>query len=125
MTDPPPDANTRLAVQRTRLAHERTLMAWIRTCASLIAFGFTIYQIFRYLATSERLHAPFVSPQIVGLAMILIGLIALVLAWIQHRRDITALQAEYGAMPFSIAGLIAALIAGLGAIALIGVTLRF
>jgi hypothetical protein len=28
-------------------------------------------------------------------------------------------------MPFSIAGLIAALIAGLGAIALIGVTLRF
>ena len=101
MTDPPPDANTRLAVQRTRLAHERTLMAWIRTATSLI------------------------SPQIVGLAMILIGLIALVLAWIQHRRDITALQAEYGAMPFSIAGLIAALIAGLGAIALIGVTLRF
>ena len=100
-------------------------MAWIRTCASLIAFGFTIYQIFRYLATSERLHAPFVSPQIVGLAMILIGLIALVLAWIQHRRDIRALQADYGAMPFSIAGLIAALIAGLGAIALIGVTLRF
>jgi len=51
--------------------------------------------------------------------------IALVLAWIQHRRDIRALQADYGAMPFSIAGLIAALIAGLGAIALIGVTLRF
>jgi putative membrane protein len=84
-------------------------MAWIRTCASLIAFGFTIYQTFRYLATSERLRAPFVSPQIVGLAMILIGLIALVLAWVQHRRDLGALQAEYGSMPFSIVGLIAAL----------------
>src|ERR1700752_5106484 len=70
MTDPLPDANTRLAVQRTRLAHERTLMAWIRTCTSLIAFGFTIYQIFRYLSTSERLRAPLVSPQIVGVAMI-------------------------------------------------------
>jgi putative membrane protein len=100
-------------------------MAWIRTCTSLIAFGFTIYQIFRYLATSERLRGPFVSPQIVGVAMILVGLIALVLAWIQHRRDIRALQADYGAMPVSMAGMIAALIAGLGVIALIAVTLRF
>lgn len=40
------DANTRLAVERTRLAHERTLMAWVRTSLALIAFGFTIYQIF-------------------------------------------------------------------------------
>lgn len=125
MTDQSPDANTRLAVQRTRLAHERTLMAWIRTCTSLIAFGFTIYQIFRYLATSERLRAPFVSPQIVGVAMIVIGLVALVLAWIQHRREMTALRDEYGTMPFSIAGVTAALIAGLGLIALIAVTLRF
>lgn len=125
MTEEPLDANTRLAVQRTRLAHERTLMAWIRTCTALIAFGFTIYQIFRYLATSERLRSPFVSPQIVGVAMILIGLVSLVLALIQHRRDIKALQADYGAMPFSMAGLIAAMIAGLGVIALIGVTLRF
>jgi putative membrane protein len=66
-----------------------------------------------------------VSPQIFGVTMILIGLIALALAWIQHRRSMKALQAEFGAMPFSIAGVIAALIAGLGAIALIGVTLRF
>ena len=125
MTDQVPDANTRLAVQRTRLAHERTLMAWIRTCTSLIAFGFTIYQIFRYLATSERLREPFVSPQIVGVAMILIGLIALVFASVQHRREMTALQGEYGAMPLSIAGMTAAMIAGLGVIALIAVTLRF
>ncbi len=125
MTDQPSDANTRLAVQRTRLAYERTLMAWIRTCTSLIAFGFTIYQIFRYLATSERLRAPFVSPQVVGVAMILVGLIALVLAWIQHRRDMKALQAEFGVLPFSMAGMMAALIAGLGVVALIAVTLRF
>jgi putative membrane protein len=125
MTAQPPDANTRLAAERTRLAQERTLMAWIRTCTSLIAFGFTIYQAFLYLSTVEQLKAPVVSPQIFGVTMILIGLIALALAWIQHRRSMKALQAEFGAMPFSIAGVIAALIAGLGAIALIGVTLRF
>jgi putative membrane protein len=125
MTALPPDANTRLAAERTRLAQERTLMAWIRTCTSLIAFGFTIYQAFLYLSTVEKLKAPVVSPQIFGVTMILIGLIALALAWIQHRRSMKALQEEFGAMPFSIAGVIAALIAGLGAIALIGVTLRF
>ncbi len=125
MTDQTPDANTRLAAERTRLAQERTLMAWIRTCTSLIAFGFTIYQIFRYLSTSERLRAPFVSPQIFGVVMILIGLTALVLAWLQHRQSMKKLQADFGPMPFSIAGMIAALIAGLGLIALIGVTLRF
>jgi putative membrane protein len=119
------DANTRLAAERTRLAYERTLMAWVRTCTSLIAFGFTIYQIFRYLSTSERLRAPFVSPQVFGVVMILIGLTALILAWLQHRQGMKALRAEFGSTPFSIAGLIAALIAGLGLIALIGVTLRF
>jgi putative membrane protein len=86
MTDQAPDANTRLAAERTRLAQERTLMAWVRTCTSLIAFGFTIYQIFRYLSTSERLRAPFVSPQVFGVVMIVIGLTALVLAWLQHRQ---------------------------------------
>ncbi|HET9117977.1 MAG TPA: DUF202 domain-containing protein [Pseudonocardiaceae bacterium] len=125
MPDQTPDANTRLAAERTRLAQERTLMAWIRTCTSLIAFGFTIYQIFRYLSTSERLRAPFVSPQIFGVVMILIGLTALVLAWVQHRQSLKQLQADFGPMPFSIAGMIAGLIAGLGLVALIGVTLRF
>jgi inner membrane protein YidH len=124
MTDQAPDANTRLAAERTRLAQERTLMAWVRTCTSLIAFGFTIYQIFRYLSTSERLRAPFVSPQVFGVVMIVIGLTALVLAWLQHRQGMNKLQADFGPMPYSIAGLIAAMIAGLGLIALIGVTLR-
>jgi putative membrane protein len=56
--------------------------------------------------------------------MILIGLTALVLAWLQHRQGIKGLQANFGSMPFSIASVIAGLIAGLGLIALLGVTLR-
>lgn len=118
------DVNTRLAAERTQLAQERTLMAWVRTATSLIAFGFTIYQIFRYLSTSERLSAPLVSPQVFGATMIVIGLIALVLAWLQHRQAMRVLKADFGSMPFSIAGVVAALIAGLGVIALVGVTLR-
>jgi hypothetical protein len=34
------------------------------------------------------------------------------LAWIQHRQEMKALQAQVGAMPYSIAGIMAGLIAG-------------
>lgn len=125
MTGSPLDANTRLAAERTRLAHERTMMAWVRTTTSLIAFGFTIYQIFQLLADAEQVREPVVSPQIVGVVMIVIGLTALVLAWLQHRQALRVLRADFGPMPYSVASVVAALIAGLGVIALIGVTSRF
>jgi putative membrane protein len=124
MADRPLDANTRLAAERNRLAQERTMMAWTRTSTSLIAFGFTIYQIFRYLSESERLRDPYVSPQVFGVAMILVGLTALILAWIQHRQELKTLRADFGPMRYSIASIVAAMVAGLGLIALLGVTLR-
>ena len=124
MTDRPLDPNTRLAAERNRLALERTLMAWTRKATSLIAFGFTIFQIFQYLSESERLAAPFVSPQLVGTVMIVIGITALILAWVQHRQELAALRVEFGPMRYSIASIVAALIAGLGVLALLAVTLR-
>ena len=124
MPDRPLDANTRLAAERNRLALERTLMAWTRTSTALIAFGFTIYQIFRYLSENERLRDPYVSPQVFGVAMILVGLAALILGWIQHRQELRALRSDYGPMRYSIAAIVAALVSGLGVIALLGVTLR-
>jgi putative membrane protein len=122
-TDHPLDTSTRLAVERTRLANERTLMAWIRTSTSLIAFGFTIFKFFQYLATEEHRHTV-VSPWIVGMVMILIGLTGLALAWIQHRQQLSALKVEAGPMPYSISGIMAGLIAILGVIALVVVVLR-
>jgi putative membrane protein len=124
MADGALDANTRLAAERNRLALERTLMAWTRTSTSLIAFGFTIYQVFQYLADSERLSDPYVSPQVIGVVMILIGLVALTLAWVQHRQELKALTADFGSMRYSIAAVVAAMVIGLGVMALLGVTLR-
>jgi len=99
-------------------------MAWIRTSTSLIAFGFTIFKFFQYLATNERRREPILSPWVVGMMMILVGLTGLTLAWIQHRQEMKALQAEVGPMPYSIAGIMAGFIASLGAIALIAVALK-
>ena len=121
---PPPDTSTRLAADRTRLALERTLMAWVRTCTSMIAFGFGIYQFMQYLTTKEQLRQPIVSPQLFATLLIVTGLTALALAWVQHRQAMRALRAEFGAMPYSIAGVMSAFIAGLGVVALVGVALR-
>jgi putative membrane protein len=123
MADQPLDTSTRLAVERTRLANERTLMAWIRTSTSLIAFGFTIFKFFQYMETQEHRHE-IVSPWIVGMTMILVGLIGLALAWFQHRQQLKALKAQAGPMPYSISGVMAGLIAVLGVIALVVVTMR-
>jgi putative membrane protein len=124
VADGPLDASTRLAVERTRLASERTLMAWIRTSTSLIAFGFTIFKFFQYLSTEEELRKAIVSPWVVGVLMIVIGLAGLTLAWFQHRQEMKALKAEAGAMPYSISGIMAGLIAILGVVALVVVIWR-
>ncbi|GJF13792.1 hypothetical protein NGTWS0302_34720 [Mycolicibacterium cyprinidarum] len=124
MADRQLDISTRLALERTRLAAERTLMAWIRTSTSLIAFGFTIFKFFQYLATEEARRGPLLSSWAVGMIMIVIGLAALVLAWFQHRQEMKTLRAEGAHMPHSLAGVTAGLIACLGLFALVVVAWR-
>jgi len=118
------DAFTRLAADRTRLALERTLMAWVRTCTSMIAFGFGFYQFMQYLSTNEPSRQPLISPQLFATLLIVSGLTALALAWLQNRQAMRTLRAEFGDMPYSIAGVMSAFIAGVGIVALIGVALR-
>ena len=117
--------STDLAVDRTRLAHDRTLMAWVRTSASLISFGFTIYKFFQYMkdegqSVQDRAFGP---PQF-AMFLIAIGLISLVLATIQHRREMKAMRAHYVHVPYSMATLVGALVAILGVVTFGAVILR-
>ena len=108
-------ASTDLAVDRTRLAHDRTLMAWVRTSASLISFGFTIYKFFQYMKDDGRViqERAFGPPQF-ALFLITIGLIALVLATIQQRREMKLMRAHYTHVPYSLATVVGALVGLLG-----------
>jgi len=116
------DTSTHLAVLRTRLALERTMMGWMRTSTSLIAFGFTIYKFFEYRASEN--HRTVVSPWIVGILMISIGLAGLALGVIQHYRMSAVLKAQDDDLPPTLAGPLAALIAVLGLLALVVVGFR-
>jgi putative membrane protein len=115
------DVNTRLGVERTRLAHERTLMAWVRTSTSLISFGFTIYKAFQYLVqnTAATADRHWLTPRIFALAMITLGVAALILATIQHVRDVRSLEHEFGPASRSVSALVASIVALLGCVALI------
>lgn len=125
----PPDAAlpaaTKLALERTRLAYERTLMAWVRTATSLISFGFTLYKFFQYLHDDKPVtDAGLLGPRGFALVMISIGLTALALATVEHRRNMQSLRAEYGPVPLSLSAFVAGLIAMLGIIGLLSVLLH-
>jgi putative membrane protein len=116
-----------LAVDRTRLANERTLMAWIRTAVSLISFGFAIFKFFQFLRETNPEHAAHSAfgPHLFAILMITIGLTALTLAWIQTRQELKVLRQMAGPMPYSLASVIAAMVAVLGIVALTAVLFRW
>jgi putative membrane protein len=114
-----------LAVNRTRLAYDRTLLAWVRTATSLITFGFTIYKFFQLeSARVEPRPERLIGPRQFALLMIVIGIASLLLATLDHRRDLKTLRAQYPDGHRTLAGIIAGLVALLGLVALFAVVFR-
>jgi putative membrane protein len=121
-----PDTSTDLGIDRTRLSYDRTLLAWIRTATSLITFGFAIQQFFRIARFGEAESKGIIGPHVFGLAMIIIGVLALLLATLDHRWRMLALQARLPAKePYrSSASMLAALVALLRLLGLASMLLR-
>ena len=94
-------------------------MAWVRTSLTLITFGFGIAKFYQYLQETQGEGAPHMGPRMVGMIMISIGLVALGSANVQHRRALRALRSECPGLPFSTAGVTAAVIMVLGIVAFV------
>lgn len=77
----------KLALERTVLAADRTMLAGVRTSVSFIGFGFTIFNVLKYLQE----HAPMKllrpqTPRNFGLFMLLAGTVPLFVMIIQYSR---------------------------------------
>lgn len=133
MTDPIParqplNQQAELAKERNRAAAERTLMAWIRTCLSLIGFGFGVDRIVsavQSLRVAEDIN-PVRLSRLLGLAFIALGTYAMIVAAIEHRQELRHIQREdYFYTPRRSLGLVVAIaLVAIGVFAFVAILLR-
>jgi putative membrane protein len=96
----------------------------VRTSLALISFGFAIAKFFHYLPEQVPERPLLTGSSSVGTLMILIGLVALALASIQHGRALKTLRTQCPGLPASLAWVVTTLLALLGILALVVVWLR-
>lgn len=125
-----PNMQAELAKERNRAAAERTLMAWIRTCLSLISFGFGIDSIVSAILSFQRVSEslnPVRFSRILGLAFIALGIYAMISAAIEHKRELHHIQRsdDYFYMPRRSLGLTVAIaLIGIGIYAFISILIK-
>lgn len=118
------DNATELAFARTRVAYERTMMSWIRTATSLITFGFSIYKFFQLEEFGQQQRNYLIGPRQFAFMLVSIGLVSLVLATLEHRRNLRELGSRYAGKQRSLTVIVAGLISILGILALTAMIFR-
>jgi putative membrane protein len=127
MSNPPPvNVMTELAKERNRGAAERTLMAWIRTCLALISFGFGLDRIVAAIARAGNQVDSLWLSRLLGLAFIALGVYAMLMAVLEHRRELRRIQREeyrYSARR-SLSLTVAIALIAIGLFAFVGILLK-
>jgi putative membrane protein len=80
----------KLAIERTVMAADRTMLAGVRTSMALIGFGFTIFNILKYLQQNSPMKELMrqQTPRNIGGFMLLVGVIPLFVMVTQYARTL-------------------------------------
>lgn len=98
------EGKKQIQLERTRTAFERLQLAWIRTCLTMLTIGVGSYEYF--YNRLEKGQAPLlnlISGRELGLFLILTSFAMLLLATIQHSKNMSSLKKTYKEMRFSVA----------------------
>jgi putative membrane protein len=95
-------ATSMMGDPRVFFAAERTLLAWVRTGLTIMAFGFVVARFglfLRLLATQQGQGIPQAElhnrlSNVVGIALVLIGVACMILGAVQHRSYVSTLPPE-------------------------------
>lgn len=120
------EGKKQIQLERTRTAFERLQLAWIRTCLTMLTIGVGSYEYF--YNRLEKGQAPLlnlISGRELGLFLILTSFAMLLLATIQHSKNMSSLKKTYKEMRFSVALVLSYLLLALSFFLGIMVLLKF
>lgn len=120
------DIRVPAALVRTALSSEQTLMSWVRTSLSLCTFGFALAKFFQYLVGTADIEAS-AGPRRLGMVLILLGVVVLIAAVVEHLcriRELKKMGLPADASSFLPLGSAGAMLA-IGLAALVSVFLRW
>ncbi len=105
------NAKTKIQYERTRTAFERLQLAWIRASLTLITIGVGAYEYFHNRIESGKSPLlKLISGRELGVFLVLIAFIALLLATIQHKKNMSDLKPQYEGFQFSVSSLLSYMI---------------
>lgn len=113
------------ALDHNKLAAGRTLMAWVRTCLSMIGFGFFIYTFFQLMAERGMVAAlRSQAPRNLGLVLAGLGTSVMVVAVVQYWSYVKNLRADEPYKRWDTSFIVACLTAIAGAVVFGSILLR-
>ena len=80
----------KLAIERTVMAADRTMLAGVRTSMALIGFGFTIFNILKYVQEHSPLKFAMrpQTPRNIGGFLLVVGIVPLLVMIMQYSRTL-------------------------------------
>jgi putative membrane protein len=80
----------KLAIERTVMAADRTMLAGVRTSMALIGFGFTIFNLLKYVQehSAAKVFMRPQTPRNVGGFLLVVGIVPLCFMMVQYSRTL-------------------------------------